>query len=205
MPKFLLGCLLVLAVAAVAGLGAGYFLLFKPAYQFVTDVGGFATEFAALSEQVQQDPQFRPPTDGSVDEAQFARFMAAQRDIRSGMDRRLPELQSRWQSMQAEIERRDGQANILELITASQDLTGLLLDAKRHQVEALNRHDFSLQEYLYVRNQTFLALGMPVAVAGVGDQGPSQGRHPVPADTREMIRPHQEELKQSYALAWFGL
>lgn len=205
MPKFLLGCLLVLALAAVSGLGAGYFLLFKPAYQFVTDVGGFATEFVTLSEQIPQDPQFRPPPDGSVDETRFARFMAAQRDIRSGMDQRLPELQSRWQSMQAEIERRDGQPNMLELITASQDLTGLLLDAKRHQVEALNRHGFSLQEYLYVRNQTFLALGLPVGVAGVGDQGPNQGRHPVPEQTRDMIRPYHDELQQSYALAWFGL
>lgn len=205
MPKLLLGCLVIVAVAAVAGLGAGYFLLFKPAYQFVTDVGGFATEFASLSEQIQQDPQFRPPADGAVDENQFARFLAAQRDIRNGMDRRLPELQARWQSMQAEIERRDGQPNVLELITASQDLTGLLLDAKRHQVHALNQHGFSLQEYLYVRNQSFLALNMPVAVAGIGDQGPNLGRHPVPAQTRDMIRPFQEELQQSYALAWFGL
>lgn len=205
MPKFLVGCLLVLAVAAIGGVTAGYFLLVKPAYVFVTDVGGFATEFAALNEQVRRDPAFRPPPDGAVDEAQFARFLAAQRDIRSGMEERLPELQARWRAMQAEIDRRDGQVNVVDLVSASQGLAGLLLSAKRQQVEALDAHGFSLQEYLYVRNQTFLALGVPVAVASMGEQGGPQRRHPVPDEVIAMVRPHQDELMQSYALAWFGL
>ncbi len=205
MPKFLAGCLVVLAVAALGGVTAGYFLLIKPAYEFVTDVGGFATEFASLNEQVRRDPGFRPPPDGSVDQAQFDRYLAAQRDIRTGMEERLPELQARWQAMQAEIDRRGGEPNIVELVTASQDLAGLLLSAKRQQVEALDAHGFSLQEYLYVRNQAFLALGVPVAVVGMGEQGAPQRRHPVPDEVIAMVRPHQEELMQSHALAWFGL
>lgn len=205
MPKFLVGCLLVLGVAAIAGVTAGYFLLVKPAFQFVSEVGGFATEFAALEQEVRRDPGFRPPPDGGIDEAQFERFLAAQRDIRRGMEERLPELQVRWQAMQQEIERRGGQANIIELVSASQDLAGLLLSAKREQVAALNAHRFSLEEYLYVRNQTFLAIGVPVAVAGLGDQTAETRRRPVPEEVVAMVEPHQEELMQSYALAWFGL
>lgn len=205
MPKFLLGCLLVLAVAAIAGVTAGYFLLVRPAYEFVTEVGGFANEFAALEQEVRRDPGFRPPPDGQVDEAQFERFLAAQRDIRRGMDERLPELQARWQAMQSDIDRRGGQANIMEVVTASQDLAGLLLSAKREQVAALNAHRFSLEEYLYVRNQTFLAIGMPVGVVALGDQRAETRRRPVPDEVVAMVEPHQEELMQSYALAWFGL
>ncbi len=205
MPKILIGCLVVLAVVVVGGGTAGYFLVIKPAYEFATDVGSFATEFAELNEQVQRDPGFRPPADGAVDEEQFQRFLAAQRDIRTGMAGRLDELKENWQEMQAEIDRDDRDANIVELVTAYRDLGDLILEAKRNQVRALNAHDFSLQEYLYVRNQTFLALGEEVAVAAYGDQGAPQRTRRVPDELVEMVGPHREELMEGYALAWFGM
>lgn len=205
MPKFLIGCLVFLALAAIGGGTAGYFLLIKPAYQFATDVGGFATEFASLNEQVRREPGFRPPADGAVDEAQFQRFLAAQRDIRAGMAGSLSQLKDNWEKMQAEIDRQERDANIVELVSAYRDLGALILEAKRNQVQALNAHGFSLQEYLYVRNQTFFALGEEVAVASFGDQGGIQRVRPVPEEVVEMVRPHREELMEGYALAWFGL
>ncbi len=205
MPKFLLGCLVVLAVLAVGGGTAGYFMVIKPAYEFATDVGGFATEFAELNEQIQRQPRYQPPADGAVSDDQFERFLAAQRDIRIGMAGRLTELKEKWEEMQAEIDQADRDANIVELVTAYRDLGELILDAKRNQVQALNAHDFSLQEYLYVRNQTFRALGEDVAVASFGDQGGPQRVRQVPDEVLEMVRPHREELMEGYALAWFGM
>lgn len=205
MPKILLGCLLVLAVAVIGGGTAGYFLVVKPAYQFATDMGGFATEFASLNEQVRREPGFRPPADGSLDEARFQRFLAAQRDIRAGMAGRLDELKDKWQEMEAEIDRREREVGIVELVSAYRDLGELILDAKRNQVRALNTHGFSLQEYLYVRNQTFFALGQEVAVASFGDQGAPQQVRAVPDEVVDMVRPHREELMESYALVWFGM
>ncbi len=205
MPKFLLGCLVALVVVAVGGGTAGYFLLVKPAYQFVSDVGNFTNEFTELNEEVPRDPEFRPPSDGQVEQDQFERFLAVQRDMRRGLDERLPQLQERLQELERDIEERDGQANPVELIAASRELAGLLLDGKRYQVDALNAHQFSLEEYLYVRNQTFQAIGQSVAVAGLGEQGRPDRRQPVPEEVVDMVEPHQEELMQSYALVWFGL
>ncbi len=205
MPKFLLGCLVVLAVLAIGGGTAGYFLVIKPAYDFATDVGGFATEFGELNEQIQRQPRYEPPADGMVTEDQFERFLAAQRDIRTGMAGQLSELKEKWEEMQAEIDEADRDANIVELVTAYRDLSELILDAKRNQVAALNAHDFSLQEYVYVRNQTFRALGEDVAVASFGEQGAPQRARQVPDEVLEMVRPHREELMEGYALAWFGM
>lgn len=205
MPKILLGCLVVLAVVAIGGGTAGYFMVIKPAYEFATDVGGFATEFGELNEQVRREPGFQPPPDGAIDEAQFQRYLAAQRDIRAGMAGKLTELQERWKGMQAEIDRQGRDANIVELVTAYRDLGDLILDAKRNQVRALNAHGFSLQEYMYVRNQTFFALGEEVAVASFGDQGAPQRGRRMPDEVLDMVRPHREELMEGYALAWFGL
>ena len=205
MPKFLLGCLVVLAVIAVGGGTAGYFMVIKPAYEFATDMGSFATEFAELNEQIDRQPRYEPPADGTVSEDQFQRFLAAQRDIRTGMAGRLTELKEKWEEMQAEIDQADREANIVELVTAYRDLGELILDAKRNQVEALNAHGFSMQEYLYVRNQTFRALGEEIAVASFGDQGAPQRVRQVPDEVVEMVRPHREELMEGYALAWFGM
>lgn len=205
MPKILLGCLIVLALVVVGGGIAGYFLVLKPAYQFASDVGSFATEFAELNEQIEREPLYQPPLEGMLSPSQFERFLAVQRDMRAGMENGLTELKARWEQMEAEIDRRERDANIIEMVTAYRDLGDLILKAKRSQVEALRAHNFSLQEYLYVRNVTFKALGEEIAVASFGNQGRSPMVQQLPDEVLEMVRPHREELMQGYALAWFGM
>jgi len=69
----------------------------------------------------------------------------------------------------------------------------------------LNAHGFSLQEYLYVRNTTFRALGEEIAVVSFGQQGEPPLVPQLPDDVVAMVRPHREALMKSYVLAWFGL
>jgi predicted metal-binding protein len=49
MPKFLVGCLVVLAVLVIGGGTAGYFLVIKPAWNFASEMGQFATEYQSLN------------------------------------------------------------------------------------------------------------------------------------------------------------
>jgi hypothetical protein len=108
--------------------------------------------------------------------------------------------------MEQEIDERGGQASIGEMMSAYGDLTDLLVEAKRAQVEALNAQEFSLAEYNWVRQQTYRALGESVAVAAIAESGAtSPMQTTVPESTREMVAPHREELMESYALAWWGL
>lgn len=205
MPKFLAGCLIVIVVLVVAGGTAGYFFLVKPAYEFVTDVEGFVREYAELNEQVDRTDRYQPPGDGSMTAEQFQRFLVAQRDMRKAMEGRMTELKETLESMQEDIDREDRDMSIAELASAYRGLGELLLEAKRAQVEALNRYNFSLQEYMYVRNQSYRALGQEVAVAAYGNQAMQTRTWQVPDEVVEMVRPHREELMEGYAFAWFGM
>lgn len=205
MQKFLVGCLVVVLVLVVAGGTAGYFFVFKPAWEAVGGVQEFVQEYAELNEQVERQDGFESPADGGISDEQFQRFLVAQRDMRQAMEGELTALKERFESMQEEIDEEQRDANIGEMFTAYQGLGELLIKAKRVQVEALNRYNFSLQEYLYVRNQTYRALGQEVAVASFGDQAPQMRSRQVPEEVVEMVSPHREELMEGYAFAWFGI
>ncbi len=206
MPKILVGCLVVFLLIVVGGGTAGYFFVIKPAYDFAMDAGSFASEFQALNERVEQDRNFRPPADGELSQEQFQRFLVAQRDITEGMAGRLTELEEKWRELQADLDARDREPGISELVTAYRDLAELLLEARRTQVDALNRYQFSAQEYAWVRNQVYRALGEEVAVMSLGPDASQARRTPtVPESTIEMVSAHREEIMKNYSLAWFGL
>ncbi|MCC5866656.1 MAG: hypothetical protein JJU31_16160 [Wenzhouxiangella sp.] len=204
MPKILAGCLAVLFVLAVAGGLTAYFMFVKPAYDFATGVAGFATEYQELNQSVEQRG-FQQPADGQITPDQFQRFLMAQRQMRSGMAGRLDELEEKWRETQAELDRRGREPSITELVTAYRDLGDLLLEAKRQQVSALNRYRFSLEEYVWVRNSVYRALGEEVAVAAFGEQGHPELQRQVSDEILALVADHREEIMEGYALAWFGL
>lgn len=205
MSKPLLGCLVAIGLLLTGAGVAGYFLVFKPAYQLASDIGGFTSEFVALNEAIELDQRYQPPLEGMLSPQQLERYLAAQRDIRAGMQEQLDQLRNRFESVRAELERNERDNNVLNMVTAYQGLGDLILAAKRQQVQAINAHGFSLQEYLYVRNTSFRALGEDIAVAALGQQGAPPLVPELPADVVELVRTHRDELMKSYALAWFGL
>ncbi|HMA97978.1 MAG TPA: hypothetical protein VKO38_00835, partial [Wenzhouxiangella sp.] len=143
--------------------------------------------------------------EGMLSADQLQRYLDAQRDIRSGMQNQLAQLNNHFEQANDDIERQTTDTNILELVKAYRDLDDLILEAKRQQVDALNAHGFSLEEYLYVRNTTFRALGEEIAVVAFGQQGDEPLVPQLPEDVVRMVQPHREALMKSYALAWFGL
>ncbi len=205
MQKFLIGCLGVLFVLAIAGALTAYFVVIKPTYQFATDASRMATEFQELDQRIERRGQFAPPADGQLDEARFQRFLAAQQQMRAAMAGRLEELDEKWQTMRDERRGRREDPNLIELVTAYRDLGDLLLAGKRAQVEALNAQRFSLEEYVWVRNQVYRALGEEIAVTAFGEQGHPELTRQVSDDVIAMVSPHRDEIMEAYALAWFGL
>ncbi|HSH27280.1 MAG TPA: hypothetical protein VK972_05875 [Wenzhouxiangella sp.] len=205
MKKFLVGCLVVVFVLVAAGGTAGYFFVIKPAWELAGGVQEFIQEYAELNEEIERQDNFKVPADGSITSEQFQRFLVAQRDMRQAMEGELEALEQRIDTMKQELEDESREAGISEMFTAYRGLGDLLIKAKRAQVKALNRYNFSLQEYLYVRNQSYRALGQEVAVAAFGDQAPQMRSGPVPDEVVEMVSPHREELMEGYAFAWFGI
>ena len=207
MKKFAIGCFAVLVVLAVAGGGIAWFKVIKPGMEFAGGIAELGKQYSELNESIENRAGYTPPADGELDEDAFQRFLAAQRQMRSDLEGRLKELQTKYEALEQEIDQRGGQAGISDMMGAYSDLTDLLIDAKRAQVEAINDQNFSLQEYNWVRDQVYRAIGESVAVAAIAaNPGTSnEFQASVPEATRQMVEPYREELMESYVLAWWGL
>ena len=207
MKNFAIGCLGVLVVLAVVGGGVAWFKVIKPGMEFAGGIAELGREYSELNESIDNRSGFTPPAEGELNEDRFQRFLAAQRQMRNELEGRLGELQEKYESLEDEIDERGGQAGLGDMMAAYGDLTGLLIDAKRAQVEALNSQNFSLQEYTWVRDQVYRAIGESVAVAAVSNGAGGGGEYETstPEATREMVEPHREELLEGHALAWWGL
>lgn len=205
MGRIAIGCLVVLLAVAAAG-GVAWFKFVKPGMDFAGDVVRFGEEFQQLDRSITNRARFTPPGDGILDERQFERFLAAQSGIRARMEAHLGPLNEKYSELKAKLDADDAEPGLRDLAGAYRDFGGLLLEAKRAQVEALNTQNFSQQEYLWVRQQVYLALGESVgamaAVEGAGDQPRTRL---VPEESVALVNPHRETLMETHVLAWWGL
>jgi hypothetical protein len=93
------------------------------------------------------------------------------------------------------------------------------MDAKRAQVDALNRAGLSMEEYRWTRSQAYAALGIPLMdldVAGLIEDVKA-GRQVATPDfrmtvptagspaTQQLVEPHRTALEANAGLAAFGL
>jgi hypothetical protein len=105
------------------------------------------------------------------------------------------------------------------LLSAYRDLAATWLDAKRNQVEALNNANLSLEEYRWIRDQAYRALGQPFmdldipkiiddAKRGVSSQAAELKGSIGPAGpeaNRKLVEKFKKFLEDNLALASFGL
>lgn len=207
MKKFAIGCLGVLVVVAVLGGGIVWFKVIKPGVEMAGEFVQMGQEIEKLEQGVENQAAFDPPASGVLDETSFQRFLAAQRQMVATLEGRLKELEAKYEALDQQLNDGGNPAELVKALGAWKDMTGLLLDAKRAQVEALNAHGFSLGEYAWVREQVYAALGRSVAVAALAGQDfKATGKLPdVAPETVELVEPYRQELLESHALAWWGL
>ena len=220
MKKGALGCLgLFVIITLVIGVGF-YRLVYKP---FISDyVGGFAqlAEVAELNEAVENRASFAPPAGDVLEEAQVERLLAVQAEMEAELGERVEALQAKYEGLERELEAEGREANYLEALGGFRDVMGLVADAKRVQVAALNRHGFSLGEYAWVRAEAYRAAGIPVLDVGLvdalaaardGDTAALEQRltpdspHAAPAPNRRLVEAHKAQLERMAGLAFFGL
>jgi len=222
--KIVLGCAVALVLGAVGGGVLLYQFVYKPGREAL-QAGGEALgslsrleEVAALDEGVTDRSPFPPPADGLLTAGQVERFVAVQRRVREQMGPRLERLESR-----VDPERRGGgEPGFREAATLWRDLGDLALDAKRAQVDAVNAAGFSLDEYRWVREQVYTALGLEALTFGLDEalemarQGGIQGvddlarqRQALDDPARDhnlaLVEPYRGELEEWAPLALLGL
>jgi len=215
MKKLAIGCAVLLALGAV-GVGSASYVAYR---KVSSAVAGFA-ELGSLPElerSIRNQRPFAPPADGEPSRAQIERLLDVQGAVRARLGARADEIERRYERLLAK-----DSATVVdapEIIGAYRDLAAAYIDAKRAQVEALNRAGLSMEEYRWTRSQAYAALGMPLMdldVAGLiedvkaGRQVATPTfRMTVPTEgspaTRPQVEPHRKALEANVGLAFFGL
>ena len=130
----------------------------------------------------------------------------------------MEELKATYDKLDKTLSNEQRKASFTEAITAMRDLTTLLVDAKKAQVEGLNDAGFSVKEYEWIRTQVYAAVGMVAggfdvkklaeqAKAGnvEGFSGGDKASLPdVPEKSKELVAPYEKQLKEWAPLAFFG-
>lgn len=218
MNKFLLGCGLLVVVVGIGAAVGAYHYLWKPAKSMVTEVTKLQ-EIPKLNAQVQKTAAFTPPADSTLTSDGVDRFRRTQEAIVTKMGTRANELAAKYQLMTKG--RQNYTPTLTELMGAYRDLAGLIVEAKRAQVEALNQNNFSLAEYDWTRRRVYEAAGVPVNLdieklvrdvaegkIPVGEKAESSTPPPtvaVPEKNRALVTPHAKEFTERAVLAAFGL
>lgn len=221
MQKLLVGCLVVVILAAIA-LGVGGYLAYRaasPTLQRARDYVGSLGRLGELSDldaQIARRGPFEPPASGELTDAQVTRFVEVQHHMRQSLGARMQEIEAKYQGLSRDGERRPTPG---EIFSGLADVAGLFVDARRAQVEALNAQGLSQAEYDWIKGRVYAAAGMQVVsgidlrqiekmardgAAQVGMEPPSVPAPDVPARNRELVTPHLSEMKDWLPLAFFG-
>lgn len=201
------GLLLFLGLAG----WAAYSFLIRPAQTLVNDF----RQIIALDNNVERKTAYTPPANEQLSPDQVQRFLRVQRSVKQQLGERYQRVETRLNQL---ANQQVGQLT-LDYRTALdlfRDSGSLVLDAKGIQVQALNRQDFSPEEYAWVRSQVYAALGYGVPnlnpqeilrQIGAGDFNPRVNlvKPEAPAANIRLVKPFQSELVSYYPFTWFGL
>ncbi|GEM82922.1 hypothetical protein MHY01S_10880 [Meiothermus hypogaeus NBRC 106114] len=206
----MMGCFGFLLFLGLAG-WAAYSFLIRPAQTLVNNF----QQIIALDSDVKRQTAYTPPASGLLSPDQVQRFLRVQRSVKQQLGERYQRVEARLNQL---ANQQVGQLT-LDYRTALdlfREGGSLVLDAKRMQVQALNRQDFSPGEYAWVRSQVYAALGYGVPnlnpqeilrQIGARDFNPrvELTRPEAPAANVRLVEPYRNELVSYYPLTWFGL
>jgi hypothetical protein len=219
--KLLVGCLIVLVLGAIL-LGVGGYFLYRAASPVIQNARDYFDRFSQLAElekQIANQTPFTAPENGELTKEQVDRFARVQQQVRGAMGQRFKEIDAKYNTMKAEADGTE-QPSVREALSALGELGGVLIDARRAQVNALNQERFSSAEYSWVRARVYQAAGVEAtsgfdfqkmaeaARKGTGIDSIEVPKTPivnVPATNRALIKPHLDHMDEWLPLLFFGV
>lgn len=215
MKKLLIAIAIVIGLAGIAIVGAGYYF-YRQARSMVASFAEIG-QVPDIERQLRVKGPYAPPTSEELTEAQLARFITVQTKVKDRLGAGFAELERKYKSLS---DKKDATlSDVPTLIAAYRDLARTWVDGKRAQVDALNDAGFSIEEYRWIRDQVYRAIGVPFADLDVekivnaaksgtaieagqlrGAIGPSG-----PEANQKLVAGFKKQLEDNLALASFGL
>ncbi len=200
-----LGTVLVVLVAVVLG---GYFLVYRPARDFIAQVQNVTTGFTGPATTGTSGAGTRAVPATPITQAELRKFVRVRRVVRAELGEAFTPL-----SRLGDQIGQGGNPSVTDALNAFRQLGGKLGAARTAQRAALQREGLSAARYAVVRTQVNRALGVPeVNWQQVGQalqtlQAPDFEKALVPADPRtaKLIAPFRQELTATAALGLIGL
>jgi hypothetical protein len=164
MKKLAMGCGLVLLVLGVAAAGVAYY-----AYRQVSATLAQFQEFSQvpdLERDLRNQDAFVPPESAELTDIQIDKLVKVQAEVRRRLGERMAAFEAKYKTLTEKKE-----ASITDaaaILSAYGDLASTWVDAKRGQIEALNATGLSLEEYRWIKDQAYRALGQPFADLDIG-------------------------------------
>jgi hypothetical protein len=144
--------------------------------------------------------------------------------VRGALGQRFNEIEAKYKNLKYNAPKAEADGTekptIREAFSALGELAGVLLDARRAQVAALNQEHFSSAEYSWVRSHVYQAAGVEAtsgfdfqkmaeaARKGTGIDAIEVPKTPivnVPAKNRALVKPYLNHMDEWLPLLFFGL
>jgi hypothetical protein len=215
MKKLAIGCAIVLVIGIIAVAGIGYYGYTKAKGMMakLQELG----QVADLEREVKNKSPFAVPDSRELTAAQLDRLVQVQTRVRERLGASGAAIERNYKSL---IDKKEATVTDLPaLLSAYGDMARALVDAKRAQVEALNDLNVSLEEYRWVRTESYRALGVPFVdmdVSRIMERSKSGGDPGVvsldgavgdkgPESNVKLVEKYRKQLEEYMALATFGL
>lgn len=217
MKKWVFGCLGLLLIVGVGGGYLGYRFLYLPGKAYVQSFTQLKV-IPELNAKVENKTPFTAPAGDVLTTQSVERLIRTQKAIHENLGARVKELEAKYKTVNERLKNSDERPSFGEMMSALKDLSGLFVDAKEAQVQALNAEGLSLAEYEWTRARVYEALGIPInttlqqiirdAASGKAPDVEAIKNPPevhVPEANREVVKPYAKELTEDAALAFFAL
>ena len=216
MKKLAIGCGLVLLLTGIAAAGAAYYL-YRQVSSTIAQFSGFS-DLPELEDGVRNKAPYTPPASEEVSDSQIEKLAQVQTTVRQRLGQKITEFEGKYKVL---LDKQKATVvDVPAVIAAYGDLAATWMDAKRSQIEALNAAGLSLEEYRWIREQAYRALGKPFVDLDIG-RFIADAKRGIPPETagqlrgalepsgpiinRERIAKFRKILEDNLALASFGL
>jgi hypothetical protein len=220
MKKLVAGCLVIAVLVGVA-VGVALYFGYRAMSPMIDNASALlqqARDAAAQTDRVENKGRYTPPADATLSDAQVRRFLAVHERTKATLGPRWGELQAQAERIEEQARHDAREVSFADVATMLRSVGGLITEARRAHVDALNAEQFSTSEYNWVKLRAYEAAGLEAVEgidwAGIQDaikqgasrigvrdpQLPDVPRPQIPERNRELVKPHYDELK-----AWLPL